>query len=140
METQKVVFKMIDDEVIAIFPNNLYSEVLYGNKVVDCYMHIGQHSSCDIEFAKGLKDASFEQYKDLKIELEEIGYNLDMDIKTIEFMDNDTMHTFTFNVNDADFWFCDNGYDIHYCEDDNEICVYKQDDTSKTIYSETIKN
>ena len=79
METQKVVFKMIDDEVIAIFPNNLYSEVLYGNKVVDCYMHIGQHSSCDIEFAKGLKDASFEQYKDLKIELEEIGYNLDVE-------------------------------------------------------------
>jgi hypothetical protein len=103
-------------------------------------MHIGQHSACDIEFAKGLKDASFEQYKDLKIELEEIGYNLDMDIKTIEFMDNDTMHTFTFNVIHSDFWFCDNGYDIHYCEDDNEICVYKQDDTSKTIYSEKIKN
>jgi hypothetical protein len=78
MGTTKVVFKMIDDEVIAIFPNNLYSEVLYGNKVVDCYMHIGQHSSCDIEFAKGLKDASEEQYKDLKNELEEIGYNLDL--------------------------------------------------------------
>jgi hypothetical protein len=78
METTKVVFKMIDDEVLAIFPNQIYSEVLYGNKVVDCYMHIGQHSSCDIEFAKGLKDASFEQYKDLKIELEEIGYNLEL--------------------------------------------------------------
>jgi len=140
METQKVVFKMIGDEVIAIFPNNLYSEVLYGNTMVDSYMHIGQHSACSVELLDGLQDASEEQYKDLKIELEEIGYNLDMDIKTIEFMDNDTIHTFTFNVIHSDFWFCDNGYDIHYCEDDNEICVYKQDDTSKTIYSETIKN
>ena len=76
METTKVIFKMLDDEVIAIFPNNIYSEVLYGKKVVDCYMHIGQHSSCDIKFAEGLEDASEEQYKDLKIELETIGYNL----------------------------------------------------------------
>ena len=49
METQKVVFKMIDGEVIAIFPNNLYSEVLYGNTMVDSYMHIGQHSACSVE-------------------------------------------------------------------------------------------
>ena len=86
METQKVVFKMMDDDVIAIFPNNLYSEVLYGNTMVDSYMHVGQHSACSVELIDELEDASEEQYKDLKIELEEIGYNLDVDIKTIEFM------------------------------------------------------
>jgi hypothetical protein len=78
METTKVVFKMIGDEVIAIFPNNLYSEVLYGNTMVDSYMHIGQHSACSVELIDELEDASFEQYKDLKIELEEIGYNLEL--------------------------------------------------------------
>jgi len=140
METTKVVFKMLQDEVIAIFPDNLYNEQLYGKTMVDSYMHIGQHSACSIELLDGLQDASQEQYKDLKIELEEIGYDLDINIKTIEFMDNDIKHTFTFNVIHSEFWFCEDGYDIHYCEDDNEICVYKQDDTTKTIYSETIQN
>ena len=79
METQKVVFKMMDDEVIAIFPNNLYSEILYGNTMVDSYMHVGQHSACAVELIDELEDASEEQYKDLKIELEEIGYNLDVE-------------------------------------------------------------
>lgn len=78
METQKVVFKMIGDEVIAIFPNNLYSEVLYGNTMVDSYMHVGQHSACAVELIDELPYASQEQYKDLKIELEQIGYNLNL--------------------------------------------------------------
>ena len=79
METTKVVFKKFMDEVVAIFPNILYSEVLYGNEMITCYMHIGQHSACDVEFAEGLEDASFEEYKDLKNELEQIGYNLDVE-------------------------------------------------------------
>ena len=76
METQKVVFKMIDGEVIAIFPNNLYNEQLYGKTMVDSYMHIGQHSACSIELLNDLEDASEDQYKDLKNELETIGYKL----------------------------------------------------------------
>lgn len=86
METQKVVFKKFMDEVVAIFPNILYSEVLYGSEMITCYMHIGQHSACDVEFADGLEDASFEEYKDLKNELENIGYNLELNNmkKTIE--------------------------------------------------------
>ena len=78
METQKVVFKKFMDEVVAIFPNILYSEVLYGNEMITCYMHIGQHSACSVELLDELEDASEEQYKDLKIELEEIGYNLEL--------------------------------------------------------------
>ena len=77
METQKVAFKIMDDEVIAIFPNNLYSEVLYGNTMVDSYTHIGQHSACSVELIDELEDAWEEQYKELKNELENIGYNLE---------------------------------------------------------------
>ena len=140
MTKTKVVFKMLQDEVIAIFPNNLYNDELYGKTMVDSYMHIGQHSACSLELLDGLKDASEEQYKDLKNELETIGYDLDINIKTIKFMDNDIEHTFTFNVINNEFWFCEDGYDIHYCEDDNEICVYIDGEYSQSIYSETIKN
>jgi hypothetical protein len=86
MTKTKVVFKMLQDEAIAIFPDNLYNEQLYGKTMVDSYMHIGQHSACSIELIDELEDASEEQYKDLKIELEEIGYNLELKNmkKTIE--------------------------------------------------------
>jgi len=78
METTKVVFKMIDDEVLAIFPNQLYNEQLYGKAMLDSYMHHGQHSACHVDMLDDLQDASEEQYKDLKNELETIGYNLDL--------------------------------------------------------------
>ena len=76
MERTKVVFKIMDDEVLAIFPNNLYNEQLYGKTMVDSYMHIGQHSACSIELLNDLEDASEDQYKDLKNELETIEYKL----------------------------------------------------------------
>jgi len=76
MKTTKVIFKIIDDEVLAIFPNNLYNVLLYGKTMVDSYMHIGQHSACSIELLNDLEDASEDQYKDLKNELETIGYKL----------------------------------------------------------------
>lgn len=78
METTKVMFKIIDDEVIAIFPNNLYNKELYGKTMVDSYMHIGQHSGCSVELIDELQDASFDQYKDLKNELQTIGYKLNL--------------------------------------------------------------
>ena len=77
METTKVIFKIIDDEVIAIFPDNIYNKELYGKTIVDSYMHIGQHSACSVELIDELEDASEKQYKDLKNELENIGYNLE---------------------------------------------------------------
>ena len=76
MTKTKVVFKIMDDEVLAIFPDNLYNEQLYGKTMVDSYMHIGQHSACSIELLDELIDASEEQYKDLKNELQTIGYKL----------------------------------------------------------------
>jgi hypothetical protein len=76
MTKTKVVFKIMDDEVLAIFPDNLYNEQLYGKSIVDSYMHTGQHSACSVELLDELEDASEEQYKDLKNELETIGYKL----------------------------------------------------------------
>lgn len=41
-----------------------------------CYSHIGQHSTCSVEYAKRCKLAIKREYKDLQKELEQIGYNL----------------------------------------------------------------
>ena len=75
-------------EVIAYFPNeNYYSKASIGYKGVTdenwqdmkmSYAHIGQHSSCHIEYANECKQATKEQYNDLAKELESIGYNLNI--------------------------------------------------------------
>lgn len=138
MDTTKVVFKMLDDEVLAIFPHNLYNEELYGNTMVDSYMHIGQHSSCSIDLLHELPDASEDQYKYLKAELEEIGYNFEIKNRTIKFTHNNTTHVFKFQVIDPDFWVGEDNFDIHYCAEYNEICVYIVGEYSQSIYSEKI--
>lgn len=61
--------------VFAFFPKNVYSD---NSKMFDCYAHIGQHSSCHIDYAKECKQATQEQYADLLKELESIGYNLNV--------------------------------------------------------------
>jgi hypothetical protein len=76
MKNTKVIFKMLNDEVIAIFPNELYNVILYGKTLVNSYMHIGQHSACSIELIHELKDATIKEYKELKKELQQIGYKL----------------------------------------------------------------
>ena len=63
--------------VFAFFENSLYSNnPVYEGKMFDCYAHIGQHSSCHIDYANKCKEATKEQYLDLAKELESIGYNL----------------------------------------------------------------
>lgn len=62
-----------DSEVFAYFPNDWYN---HDNLLRTSYAHIGQHSACHIDYAKECKEATPEQYKDLKAELESIGYNL----------------------------------------------------------------
>jgi len=42
------------------------------------YAHIGQHSACHIDYANECKEASPEQYADLKRELEGLGYVLEV--------------------------------------------------------------
>ena len=60
-------------EVFAYFCKSLFS---IDTKVFDCYAHVGQHSSCHVDYANECKQANQEQYKALQIELESIGYNL----------------------------------------------------------------
>ncbi len=64
-------------EIFAVFPQLKYNKYLYGNDVLTCYAHLGQHSSCNKEWVKGeTKPAKESEYLPLKSELEQIGYNL----------------------------------------------------------------
>jgi len=66
----KVKFVIFKDEVVALFP-----EEKGINGYIMSYQHVGQHGDADKSLLK-CKKATPEQYKDLKKELEEIGYSL----------------------------------------------------------------
>lgn len=59
--------------VFAFFPEEMHDKELNV-----CYAHVGQHSSCHPDYAKECVKATQDQYNDLKIELESIGYNLEI--------------------------------------------------------------
>jgi hypothetical protein len=76
----KVVFRMFNGEVIALFPEQEESR---GN--VNSYMHIGQHGGANYNLVMSKsKKATPSQYKDLKAELKSIGYKLDVKQKYIQ--------------------------------------------------------
>lgn len=60
-------------DVFAFFPQERYND---DPNLFSSYQHIGQHSACSLYYAKRCRQASPEQYADLKKELEQIGYNL----------------------------------------------------------------
>lgn len=73
MKRVKVTFrKFPDGDIIALFP-----EMKTGKKI-SSYMHVGQHSEASPELLQDLEAATPEEYKDLEIELECIGYNLEV--------------------------------------------------------------
>ena len=61
-------------EILAIFPYEIYN--FKGN--VNCYQHVGQHGEADYRHCIDTltTPATEEEAKDLKAELESIGYNL----------------------------------------------------------------
>jgi len=61
--------------VFAYFPNEPDFD-FKGNQ--PSYAHIGQHSGCNPAYAAKCLPATPEQYKDLKSELESIGYDLEI--------------------------------------------------------------
>jgi hypothetical protein len=68
-----VVFRMLNNKVLALFPYSIYN----GIGLIDSYMHVGQHSGAQYEHCIEIsRPATEEEYKDLKKELESIGYNL----------------------------------------------------------------
>ena len=72
----KVIFrKFKEGDIIAMFPE----VVANMNKAVcESYKHVGQHGACSIFISSFTKQATPEEYNDLKCELESIGYNLDI--------------------------------------------------------------
>lgn len=78
----KVLFLMeqpdsdISANVFAFFPEERYNTI--ENGTFTCYAHIGQHSACHIDYANKCLQATQEQYNDLKIELEGLGYDLEV--------------------------------------------------------------
>jgi hypothetical protein len=58
-------------DILAIFPENKERD---GN--VECYAHIGQHSTASQGYYKTLPEATKVEYNDLKTELEGLGYKL----------------------------------------------------------------
>lgn len=63
------------EQIFAYFPKETFGT---DYKVKNSYAHIGQHSACHVDYAKECKEANFNQYQDLKRELESIGYNLNI--------------------------------------------------------------
>lgn len=58
-----------EDDLFALFPSQPE-----GLATFRCYSHEGQHSECDLDYARECKKATKEQYKDLLAELTSIGY------------------------------------------------------------------
>lgn len=76
----KVVFRKWKDGTIdAYFP-----ELKEVDGLIVCYSHMGQHSAANYHSCiQRTKPAKPEEYADLKNELEQIGYNLDVRSKYI---------------------------------------------------------
>lgn len=82
----KVIFRKFDDnQVIALFPEEPGDSRPYSFM---SYMHIGQHGSASHEIVQGTKLATQEEYRDLKQELESIGYDLSVYQKITSRMDS----------------------------------------------------
>lgn len=71
MEKLEVQFRVLNGEVIAVFPY-----VIESIDSVSSYMHVGQHSHCAWDINTFTKPATPNQYEPLKKELESIGYDL----------------------------------------------------------------
>jgi len=75
----KVVFRMFQGEIIALFPEEEWSR---GS--VASYEHVGQHGGANYTAViKGSRKATPHEYADLKEELTSIGYKLDIKEKYI---------------------------------------------------------
>lgn len=71
----KFLIEKDGEDVFAYFP---YEPFDTEGDFNTCYAHIVQHSACHPDYAKECKEATPEQYKDLKEELESIGYVLEI--------------------------------------------------------------
>lgn len=75
MKTKVLFYKVERDDILAVFP--LEPASLDPEEMM-CYAHVGQHGGCVIAAVRGKALASPEEYKSLKKELEEVGYELEI--------------------------------------------------------------
>lgn len=70
--TSVIFRKFQEGDVIAIFPDIIHNDNFHLS-----YQHIGQHGGCDMKGCINITEpATYEEYKDLKTELERAGYKL----------------------------------------------------------------
>ena len=72
----KFLINEANNELFAFFPEENYTS--YPSDLKMSYAHIGQHSACSIAYANESKKAIESQYRELKLELESIGYDLEL--------------------------------------------------------------
>ena len=71
--TEVIFRKFNDGEILALFPYDIFNH----RGGVTSYVHVGQHGEADYRHCVNRTNLATEQeYKDLKEELESIGYNL----------------------------------------------------------------
>lgn len=59
--------------------------------------------------------------------------------RTVTFEDAGKQISIEIYIIDHDFWSMAKGYKVHYCEDYNQICVYRDGDNNyQTIHNEPI--
>ena len=64
-----------DGEILALFPEIIHDNTM--RRLCTCYAHIGQHSSADYRYClTQSRPATPDEYADLQLELERIGYDL----------------------------------------------------------------
>jgi len=70
-----IIFRVFKKEVIALFPHEVCDR--QGN--VTSYQHLGQHSGADYRhIIQNSKKATEQEYKNLKKEMENLGYSLNL--------------------------------------------------------------
>lgn len=62
-----------ESQVTAVFPY-----VIETHTEVACYSHLGQHSTCCFDYVSITKPATPKEYSDIKKELEDIGYEVNV--------------------------------------------------------------
>jgi len=67
--------KFEDGEVIALFPTELWNRF---DSTITSYMHIGQHGGAHPDLLEELDKASPEEYSELKQELSNVGYEVEV--------------------------------------------------------------
>lgn len=80
----KVIFRILEEEVIALFP-----EIPGDENPNTClsYMHLGQHGSATLDLTYECRLAKPEEYAPLKEELESLEYDLDIRKRITRAMD-----------------------------------------------------